>query len=67
MEIKKTKTLDKVNCPLIDCCEVALPVFDKRREESAGKPDSISHRQHPQDGQLIQHLANETKCHVEVR
>lgn len=44
----------------------ALPVLYKRRVESAGEPESVSHRQHPQDGQLIQHLAEETKCHVEV-
>lgn len=42
------------------------PVFYERREESAWKPESVTHRQHPEDGQLVQHLANETKSHVEV-
>lgn len=50
----------------LDCCEIALPVFYERREEPAGEPESVSHCQHPQDGQLIQHLANETERHVEV-
>lgn len=44
----------------------ASPVFDERREESAWKPESVTHRQYPEDGQLVQHLANETKSHVEV-
>lgn len=43
------------------------PVVYKRREESPWKPQSVRHRQHPEDGQLVQHLANETKSHVEVR
>lgn len=43
------------------------PVFYERREESPWKPQSVCHRQHPEDGQLVQHLANETKSHVEVR
>lgn len=44
----------------------ASPVFYERRKESAWKPESVTHRQYPEDGQLVQHLANETKSHVEV-
>lgn len=44
----------------------ASPVFYERREESPWKPESVTHRQYPEDGQLVQHLANETKSHVEV-
>lgn len=33
----------------------------------AREPDSISHRQRPQDRQLIQHLADEAECHVEIQ
>lgn len=43
-----------------------LPVFYKRREELAGKPYGVSHGQHPQDGQLIQHLAHEAESHVKI-
>lgn len=51
----------------LDCCKINLPVFYERREEPAGEPERVSHCQHPQDRQLIQHLANETERHVEVR
>lgn len=44
-----------------------LPVFNERGEEFTREPNCISHSQHPQDGELIQHLANEAKSHVEVR
>lgn len=44
----------------------ASPLFYERREESAWKPESVTHCQYPEDGQLVQHLANETKSHVEV-
>lgn len=54
-------------CCWADWCAVGVPVFYKRREVPAREPDRVSHRQHPQDRQLVQHLADKTECHVEVK
>lgn len=56
-----------VICRWVNGYKVDIPVFYKRREESAREPDGITDRQHPQDRELVQHLTDKTKSHVKVR
>lgn len=53
-----------INC--VHYLKTVVPVFNKPRVVPAWEPDRISHRQRPQDRQLIQHLADKTERHVEI-